>query len=103
MEQSHKEWFETNRDRIPVRQGQFLGEEKESFYVALSPEEIYELSPLVYYVWLLCDGKHSIGEIAEKMSSDLDISVEEAIDPLVAALHGLENVNLVVIEKKTPV
>ncbi len=97
------ELFERVKEDIPERQGRFLGEEKDRFYIALSPEEVYELSPLAYYVWLLCDGEHSVGDLATKMSSDLGLGVEEVIEPLMIALNGLTSVSLVVIKKKTSV
>ncbi len=93
--QEHRERFNSLKTSIPVRQGQFLGEEGESFYIAKSEEEVYELSPLAYYVWLLCDGEHNVEEIANRMSSDLKMSVEEIVDPLIMALDGLSNVELV--------
>jgi hypothetical protein len=79
----------------PVRKGSFLGEEKEKFYVAKSEKEIYELSALAYYVWLLCDGQHSVEEIAEKISSDVQVDLNEVYEPLVLSLKGLREVGLV--------
>ncbi len=91
--------FDKVKNMYPERQGQYLGEENENFYVALTPEEVYELSPLAYYVWLLCDGKHSIKEIAEKMSHDLNMDLNEVIEPLIQAIKGLTSVKLVVLKR----
>ncbi len=97
-----EEKYKEMENKTPMRQGTFLGEEKEgegesdvSFVVALSDEEIYKLSPLAYYVWLLCDGQHKVSEIGERMSKELQISVEETHEPLVLALETLASVNLV--------
>ncbi|WP_448579383.1 PqqD family protein [Thermosphaera sp.] len=79
----------------PSRQGEFLGEEDEKFYVALSQEEVYELSPLAYYVWLLCDGERTVEQIADHISKEVQVEVSEVIEPLVVALDQLSNVNLV--------
>ncbi len=91
--------FDKVKDMHPERQGQYLGEENENFYVALTSEEVYELSPLAYYVWLLCDGKHSIKEIAEKMSHDLNMDLNEVIEPLIQAIKGLTSVKLVILKR----
>ncbi|MEM4756787.1 MAG: hypothetical protein QW254_01930 [Desulfurococcaceae archaeon] len=34
----------------PTRQGGFIGANEDKFYIALSEEDVYELSPLTYYV-----------------------------------------------------
>lgn len=91
------EKFNNIKEKIPERQGTFLGEEGGNFYVAISEDEVYELSPLAYYVWLLCDGKHNINELANRMSKDLKMELNEIIEPLLMALNGLKNVNLITI------
>ncbi len=90
-----KTMWEEIRDKKPVRQGVFLGEEEEKFYVAKSEKEIYELSALVYYVWLICDGEHSVEELAQRMSKEVDVAYEEVLEPLIIALNSLSNVELV--------
>lgn len=95
---SIKEEFNKLKDLKPSRKGSYLGERKEKFYVALSPEEIYELSPLAYYVWLLCDGKHTVKEIAKEMSKDLSMPLDQILEPLIVALKGLSDVNLVIMK-----
>ncbi len=92
------EKFNNMKGQVPERQGTFLGEEGENFYVAKSENEVYELSPLAYYVWLLCDGKHTVNEMANRMSRDLKMDLNEIIEPLLMALDGLMSVNLVVIK-----
>ena len=83
--------------RKPKRNGAFLGEEKEKFYVAKSEEEIYELSALAYYVWLLCDGEHTVEEIANKISEDVQVPVDEVIEPLALAINSLNEAGLLEI------
>ncbi|ADV64701.1 PqqD family protein [Desulfurococcus mucosus] len=79
----------------PVRQGEFLGEEKEKFYVALSEEEVYELSALAYYVWVMCDGEHTVGELAEAISKEAQVDFNDVVEPLVVALDQLHEAGLV--------
>ncbi|MCD6300539.1 MAG: PqqD family protein [Staphylothermus sp.] len=89
------ELFQEIKILKPTRQGVFLGEEEEKFYVAKSEEEVYELSALAYYVWLLCDGEHTVEEMVSKMSQDVKVSEEEVIEPLVIALDSLSHAGLV--------
>ncbi|MET1160315.1 MAG: PqqD family protein [Thermoprotei archaeon] len=87
--------WEDLRHRKPIRNGIPLGGEEDKYYVAKSEEEIYELSALAYYIWLLCDGEHTVDEIADRMSMDIDIDKNDVIEPLVIALNSLAEVNLV--------
>ncbi len=86
------------KNHKPVREGLYLGSEDDKFYVAKSQEEIYELTALPYYVWLLCDGEHTVSEIAEKMSKDVEVKIEEVIEPLVRSIESLSEVGLINIE-----
>ncbi len=90
-----KELFQEIKSLKPSRQGVFLGEEDEKFYVAKTEEEVYELSALAYYVWLLCDGEHTVEEMVTKMSQDVQVSEEEVIEPLVIALDSLSHAGLI--------
>ncbi|ADI32132.1 PqqD family protein [Staphylothermus hellenicus] len=89
------EMFNEIKTLKPLRQGVFLGEEDEKFYVAKSEKEAYELSALAYYVWLLCDGEHTVNEILERMSSDIKVEQSEVIEPLVLSLHSLSHAGLI--------
>ena len=94
-----REIYDQLREKKPRRNGAFLGEEQDKFYVAKSEEEIYELSALAYYVWLLCDGEHTVEEIANKISEDVQVSVKEVIEPLALAINSLNEAGLVEIAK----
>ncbi len=96
---NYMERFNSIKNQIPERQGTYIGGEGKNFYIARSEDEIYELSPLAYYVWLLCDGKHTVDELAHRMSNDLKMSLDEIIEPLVMALNGLCSVNLVIMKE----
>mgnify|MGYP001772533723 CR=1 FL=1 len=87
--------YEEIRDAKPVRNGSFVGEEKESFYVMLNEEEVYELSPLAYYVWALCDGETTVEAIVDRIVEEAGVPKEEAIPPLVLALEQLRDADLV--------
>ncbi|MEM1702020.1 MAG: PqqD family protein [Desulfurococcaceae archaeon] len=79
----------------PTRQGEFIGAEEDKFYIALSEEDVYELSPLAYYVWAMCDGEHSVKEIAETIVKEAIVEYHEVVEPLVIVLDQLEKVGLI--------
>jgi 2-keto-3-deoxy-L-rhamnonate aldolase RhmA len=83
------------KNHKPIREGLYLGNENDKFYVAKSQEEIYELTALPYYVWLLCDGEHTVGEIAEIMSKDVQVELNEVIEPLIRSIESLSEVGLI--------
>jgi len=87
--------FNELKDVKPIRQGEFIGEEQEKFYVALSEEEVYELSPLAYYIWVMCDGEHSVNELAEAISKEAQVDFNDVVEPLVVALEQLHEAKLV--------
>jgi hypothetical protein len=94
-EKDFKAKYEEMKNLKPLRQGTFVGEEEEKFYIAKSEEEVYELSPLAYYIWLLCDGEHTVEEVAQTLSKDVNVELEDVIEPLIAVLESLHNVKLV--------
>ncbi|MGC8983394.1 MAG: PqqD family protein [Desulfurococcaceae archaeon] len=83
------------RDLRPVRKGDFIGVEQDKFYVQLSEEEIYELSPLAYYIWALCDGEHRVDDIARDISENARVAYYEVIEPLVVVLEEMKKAGLV--------
>ncbi len=94
-EKEFKKMYDDLKGFKPMRKGSFLGAEEEKFYVAKTEEEVYELSALAYYVWLLCDGEHSVEEIAGRISKEVELEKEDIIEALMLALDGLSNVGLV--------
>lgn len=93
-----KELWSVLRDKKPLRQGIFVGEEGEKFYVAKNEQEIYELSALVYYVWLICDGEHTVEQLVERMSKDIQVDKNELLEPILLALEGLSKVDLIKLD-----
>jgi hypothetical protein len=90
-----KQLWEELREKKPSRQGLFLGEENDKFYVAKSESEVYELSALVYYVWLISDGEHTVEQLVDRMSNDIQVNKNEVVEPLLLALKSLSEVGLV--------
>jgi hypothetical protein len=83
------------KDSKPTRRGEFIGVERDKFYVALSEEEVYELSPLAYYIWSLCDGEHTVRDIALDISNNANVPYHEVIEPLLIVLEQMGEAGLV--------
>lgn len=79
----------------PTRNGEFVGVEQNKFYVQVSEEEAYELSPLAFYIWSLCDGEHTVEDIARDISENASVAYHEVIEPLVVVLEEMKKVGLV--------
>jgi hypothetical protein len=90
------ERYNAIKDVMPERRGDLIGFERDKFYVALSEEEVYELSPLAYYVWALCSGDLTVEEIARQISEGADVDINMVIEPLLIVLEELKKAGLVV-------
>lgn len=66
----------------PVRQGTEIGLSGEEYIVSLGEEKVFALAPAAYYIWSLCDGVRSVGDILEKVRADLKESGEEGLEEL---------------------
>jgi len=83
------------RSTKPTRRGNFLGVEEDKFYVAVSEEEVYELSPLAYYIWALCDGEHTVEDMAHNISENANVEYYKVIEPLLVVLDEMRKVGLI--------
>jgi len=79
----------------PLRRGNFVGAEEDKFYVSLSEEEVYELSPLAYYIWALCDGERTVEDVAHNISENANVEYYRVIEPLVLVLDEMKRAGLV--------
>lgn len=79
----------------PQRRGEFLGVEQDKFYIAVSEDEVYELSPLAYYVWALCDGDHTVEDMASDISENANVEYSQVIEPLLIVLDEMRKAGLV--------
>lgn len=83
------------RSLKPTRNGDFLGVEQDKFYVALSEEEVYELTPLAYYIWALCDGEHTVEDMANHISESANVDYDKVVEPLLIVLDEMKKAKLV--------
>ncbi|MEL9929454.1 MAG: PqqD family protein [Sulfolobales archaeon] len=77
-----------------IKKGDLVGSDGNNFVVALSDEEVYSLDPAAYYIWSLCDGSRTVGDIIQKASEDLSLNKEEIREPIINILEVLLKANL---------
>ncbi len=86
-----------SHDIKPLKQGEYVGMEGENYVVALNENEAYALNTAAYYIWTLCDGNRTVGEIINKVASDLKLEVAEVESPVEAIIEALSEAKLIVI------
>jgi len=62
-----------------------------SYYATVDGERIWELDPSVYYVLKLCDGVHTVEEIAENIAREINTTKDGVMPVLKRMLHELES------------
>ena len=88
-------------DKRPTKRGTEMGLSGEEYIVSLGEDRVYALAPAAYYIWSLCDGVRSVGDILEKVKADLRESGEEGLEEselkqiLAMVLSELSSVGLV--------
>lgn len=93
--------YDNMADRKPVKHGTDVGLSGEEYIVSLGEDKVYALAPAAYYIWSLCDGVRSVGDILEKVKIDLKESGEEGLEELelkqilAMVLSELDNVGLI--------
>lgn len=85
----------------PTKQGTEVGLSGEEYIVSLGEDRVYALAPAAYYIWSLCDGTRSVGDILERVKADLKESGEEGLEEselkqiLAMVLSELNSVGLI--------
>jgi hypothetical protein len=92
--------YEEIKDKKPLKKGQELGEQENYVAVANENGEVYGLSPAVFYVWMMCDGKTTVEEMVSKISKDADIDAEELKEPVAYIISQLVDTGLAAIEEE---
>ena len=87
-------------EKVYVKRGFEVAVEKDKFYIQAGENEIYELSPAVYYVWRLNDGEKTVGDIIKHASKELEIEEEKLKQPIIEIIEKLAEANLIYEAKK---
>ncbi|MBP1357294.1 MAG: PqqD family protein, partial [Sulfolobus sp.] len=70
-------------------------EDGSNYIVKLSDEKVYELAPIAYYIWDMCDGQKTVEDIVSQVSKEASLPIEQVKDPVVAILDELMKADLV--------
>ncbi len=84
-------------NEVYARKGTELGIDRGNFVVELDEERVYALSPAVYFVWSLCDGRTSVGTIVENIvqNAGSELDKEEIYRAVVEIIDRLTEAGLV--------
>lgn len=84
--------FDEVKNLKPQKVGEFLdkSEDGEGYIIKISEEKVYELAPIAYYVWELCDGEKTVDQIVTQISTEANIPSEQVRDPILMVLDELQ-------------
>jgi hypothetical protein len=68
------------------KKGTELGVQEGHYIVALDEENVYALSPIVYYIWSKCDGETSVKNIADEILKNVESEEEIDVNTVYAAV-----------------
>lgn len=92
-----------SRDIKPQKHGEHVGMEGENYVVAVNDNEAYALNPAAYYIWTLCDGSRTVGDIIAKVADDLKLNVEDVEPPVETILEALSEAKLISVGEEPQV
>jgi hypothetical protein len=89
--------FEDVKDKKPKKIGELIdrSEENENYIVKVAEDKVYELAPIAYYIWTMCDGNRSVDEIVNELSKEANLDISQVRDPVVMVLDELEKASLI--------
>ncbi len=98
--------FDEMKEKKPTKKGEFLdmAENGENFIIKLGEDKVFEVHPVAYYVWSLCDGNTSVEAIVDKIEEEIkkesegtqgEITKDQLITPVVTILNELEKASLI--------
>lgn len=89
--------FEEVKDLKPQKVGEFIdkSEDGEGYIIKVSEDKVYELAPIAYYVWELCDGNKTVTQILTQISQEANLSVDQVRDPILMVLDELKKASLI--------
>ncbi|AAY80336.1 PqqD family protein [Sulfolobus acidocaldarius] len=93
--------FDEVKDLKPQKVGELIdvtkSGEEEGYVIKLSEEKVYELAPIAYYVWELCDGNRTVTEIVDRASNDTNLPSDQVREPILTVLDELKKAALIVM------
>ncbi|AWR96672.1 PqqD family peptide modification chaperone [Acidianus sulfidivorans JP7] len=91
--------FEDIKDKKPKKVGEFLdkAENGENYIIKLSEDKIYEVAPIAYYIWAMCDGEKTVTQIVDEVSKEANIEFDQLKEPISAVLDQLQQASLITL------
>lgn len=87
--------FEELKSKYPLRLGEGGMESPESYVVVLDEDKAFRMTAAAFYVWYLCDGSRTCGEILDTISSETNIEPSELEEPLAEIFTALSEAGLI--------
>ncbi|MEM0362999.1 MAG: PqqD family protein [Sulfolobaceae archaeon] len=89
--------FEDVKDKKPKKMGELIdrSEEGDNYIVKVEDDKVYELAPIAYYIWAMCDGNRSVNDIVVELSKEANLDESQVRDPVVMVLDELEKASLI--------
>jgi hypothetical protein len=83
--------------KYPKKIGEVIAksEDGENYIIKVSDDKIYEVVPIAYYVWEMCDGNHTVEQIVGEISKEAGLPVEQIKDTIALIIGELEKASLV--------
>lgn len=91
--------FDEVKDKKPQRMGEYIdkAENGENYIIKVADDKIYEVAPIAYYIWALCDGEKTVTQLIDEISKEANIEFEQLKEPVVAVLDQLQQASLITL------
>lgn len=90
--------YEELKVKKPLRKGQELGEQDQYIVIANEKEEVYGLTPAIFYIWQMCDGNKTVEDIVEHVSKEAEIEASKLQEPIATIITQLYEAELVSLD-----
>ncbi|MEM0173096.1 MAG: PqqD family protein [Sulfolobaceae archaeon] len=91
--------YEDIKSKLPKKIGEVIAksEDNENFIIKVSDDKIYEVVPVAYYIWEMCDGSHTVEQIVDEISREAGIPAEQLRETVALIISELEKASLISI------
>lgn len=91
--------YDEIKDKKPRREGEFIdkSENEDKYIIKLSEEKIYEVAGIAYFIWAMCDGEKTVGDIIHEISVEGQVEEDQIKGPIVEVLQQLQEAALISI------
>lgn len=91
--------FDEIKDKKPQKVGEFIdkAEDGDNYIIKVSEDKIFEVAPIAYYIWAMCDGSKTVTQIIDEISKEANIEFDQLKDPVTAVLEQLQQASLITL------